>query len=95
MTPDEEIAEFFEERAAIFEFEGKMTREAAERMALGSTETHRHACEVASVVRMYQNEGKNAVTSFLQEVEKRRGKDAAQKIRTDALAKLAEMGGGR
>jgi len=41
-----------------------------------------HRCEVLSVVRMYYPDNKRAVEYFA-EVEKRRGKDAAERLRAD------------
>ena len=41
-----------------------------------------HRCEVLSVVRMYYPDNKRAIEYFA-EVEKRRGKDAAERLRAD------------
>ena len=73
-----------------------MTMECHSDANLGETysEAHRHKCEVASVVRMYRERGGNAVKSYLLQVEKHRGSDAAARLREEALAqvRLAEVG---
>lgn len=77
--------EYYEERAAIFEFEGGHDREQSERMAKEATEVYRHSCEVLSMVRMYDEKGGDHVKSYLLKVEKHRGSEAAQRLRNDAL----------
>ena len=80
--------EFFNERAAIREHDGGMSKEDAERMATEDVEAYRHQCEVASVVRMYREKGGDAVKSFLLQVEKHRGSEAAARLREEALRKI-------
>ena len=80
--------EFFNERAAIREHDGGMSKEDAERMAREDVEAYRHRCECLSVVRMYREKGSEAVKSYLLQVEKHRGSDSAQRLRNDALEML-------
>lgn len=47
-------------------------------------------CEVASVVRMFRESGGDRVKNYLLQVEKARGSDASQRLRTAALEKLKE-----
>lgn len=77
-----------EERAAILAHCAGIPRSTAEAMADRESEEWRHKCEVRSVVRMYQEQGKAAVVDFLADVEKHRGKAAMERLRTDALAAL-------
>lgn len=80
--------EHYEERAAIFEFEGGHDREHAERMAKEATKKALFDSEVISVVRMYHEKGGDHVKSFLLKVEKQRGSEAAQRLRSAALQKI-------
>ena len=74
----EEIAtEIFEERAAICEFSGLMTREQAEAMAMLESEKYRQACEVRTVLAMPLDERR----PFLSAVERKRGKAHADQLR--------------
>ena len=59
-----------------------------EQLAETYSEAHRHKCEVASVVRMYREKGGDAVKSFLLQVEKHRGSEAAARLREEALRKI-------
>ena len=52
------------------------------------TESHRHKCEVESVVRMYRTKGGEAVKKFLLLVEKHRGSETAARLRHEALEKI-------
>lgn len=52
------------------------------------TEVHRHHCEVLSVVRMYNENDAGHVSKFLLQVEKHRGTDAANRLRTEAWEKI-------
>ena len=81
----ESLVEFFNERAAIREHDGGMSKEDAERMAKEDVEAYRHHCECLSVVRMYRQKGSEAVKSYLLQVEKHRGSEPAQRLRNDAL----------
>lgn len=88
--------ELFNERAGIREFDGGLSRDIAERLAEEDVEAYRHRCEVASVVRMYNKflkergaeYAKTRIKSFLLQVEKARGSEAAERLRRDALDKL-------
>ncbi|HSW53267.1 MAG TPA: hypothetical protein VLG93_08545 [Sulfuricaulis sp.] len=88
MGLDADMDEAREERAAIIEHDAKTAREQAEAIARADTERHRHAYEVRSVMRMYQNEGTEAVAAFLVAVGKHRGAPAAEKIRQDVWAQI-------
>ena len=57
---------------------------------LGETysEAYRHKCEVDSVVRMYRERGGSAVKSYLLQVEKHRGSEAAERLRGASLDRL-------
>jgi hypothetical protein len=60
------------------------------------SEAYRHTCEVTSVVRMYREtlqklgaeKAKQRIQSFLLQVEKHRGSEAATRLREEALARL-------
>lgn len=91
MTNDEQ-KELFEERAGIREFDGGLSREEAERLAHEDVQKALFNSEVLSVVRMYREKGGKAVKSFLLQVEKHRGSDAAERLRRAALSNLG-MGG--
>ena len=80
--------EHFEERAAIYEYLGDKEREEAERLAREDTEKHRHDCEIDSIVRMYREHGGDRVKSYLLQVEKHRGSQAAERLRGEALERL-------
>ena len=86
--PIESLVELFNERAAIREHDGGMSKEDAERMAREDVEAYRHRCECFSVVRMYCEKGSEAVKSYLLQVEKHRGSEPAQRLRNDALEML-------
>ena len=45
------------------------------------SESHRHECEILSVVRMYREYGAEKVKSFLLQVERNRGSEAAERLR--------------
>lgn len=85
MTHEEQL-EFFNERAAIREYDGGQDRQSAERDAAAELEAYRHECEVRSLVRMAKSGGSNAVDRYLFQVEKERGTPAAQRLRNDAKA---------
>ena len=85
---DEDQLEFFNERAAIYEHLGEKQREEAERLAREDTETYRHSCEIRSIVRMYREHGGDRVKSYLLQVEKHRGNQAAERLRREALERL-------
>lgn len=86
--PIESLVELYNERAAIREHDGGMSKEDAERMAKEDVEAYRHHCECISVVRMYRQKGSEAVKSYLLQVEKHRGSQPAQRLRNDALEML-------
>ncbi len=81
------FTEAYEERAGIMQDAG-LSKETAERMAMADTKANLHACEVRSVVRMCREKGKAFVVEFLAEVEKKRGKQAMEDLRNDALQLL-------
>ena len=83
-----QIEEHFEERAAIYEYLGDKEREEAEKLAAADTEAYRHSCEIDSIVRMYREFGADRVKSFLLQVEKHRGSQAAERLRGEALERL-------
>ena len=76
-----ELAEPFEERAGIMEFMGGLSREEAEEEARQDVEKHRHACEARAVAGMESNAAR---AEFLRDVAKRRGEEAAERLRRDA-----------
>ena len=53
-----------------------------------NSEAYRHECEVARVVRMYRERGGSAVKSYLLQVEKHRGSEAAERLRGASLDRL-------
>jgi hypothetical protein len=73
--------EFFEERAAIMEFDGLLTREEAERRGKLETEEYRHACEVREIASWPLQARRAHITG----VEHWRGKAAADRIKSDLL----------
>lgn len=52
------------------------------------SEAHRHQCEILSMARMYREHGAEKVKSFLLQVEKNRGSNAAERLRLEAAAHL-------
>lgn len=95
LTEDER--EHYEERAAIREFDGGLSREESERLAREDVETHRFQCEVRDVVQKYRKHGGEFVRKYLLLVEKARGSGAAGRLREAALSRLrlAEVGKGK
>lgn len=73
--------EFFEERAAIREFDGGQQRQDAEAAARLETERHRAQCEARALVAMLSNDERG---DYLEDVERHRGKEAAQALRIAA-----------
>lgn len=80
------FTEAVEERAAIMEHDAKLDRSTAEKLAAADVAKQLHACEVRSVVKMFCEKGRGAVQEFLADVEKNRGTEAMERLRTDALA---------
>lgn len=76
------LAEIYEERAAIREYDGLMTREEAERLGKLDAEEYRDSCEVRTALAMPLVDRR----LYLDDVEKKRGKFAAAKLR-DAVLK--------
>ena len=74
---DEIATEVFEERAAICEFSGLMTREQAEAMGKLASDDYRAACEVRAVLEMPTKSRK----PYLDLVEVKRGLEAANVLR--------------
>ena len=85
---DETQLEFFNERAAIYEYLGDKKRDEAECLAREDTEKMRHSCEIDSIVRMYREHGGDRVKSYLLQVEKHRGSQSAERLRGEALERL-------
>lgn len=77
------FTEVFEERAAICEFDGLLTREEAEKQGMLESEQYRHACEVRDILGRPLMERRE----LLADIEKKRGKVAADRLRDD-MAKL-------
>lgn len=57
-------------------------------VAYKTSEPYRHLCEVESIVRMYRTHGGDKVKSYLLQVEKHRGSEAAVRLREEALAQV-------
>lgn len=74
---DAPAAELAEERAAIREFDGLMTREEAERLGKLDAEEWRFACEVRTLLAMPPPQCR----AMLDGIEKVRGKTAADPVR--------------
>lgn len=81
---DDEFKEFFEERAAIREFEGGQDRVSAETAAMAETQAWMFVCEVRSICRMRDQKGLDHARSFLLKVETKRGADSANRLREAA-----------
>lgn len=77
------FSEIYEERAAICEFDGLLTREEAEKQGLLESEQYRHSCEVRDIL----SRPLMARRALLADIETRRGKDVADRLRSD-MAKL-------
>ena len=73
--------EFFEERAAIREFDGGQQRQEAEAAARIETERHRAECEARALVALPSDDERRG---YLEGVEAHRGKEAAQALRIAA-----------
>lgn len=71
-------SERYDERAAIMEFDGGLSREEAEK----ATRKHMHECEVRDCIKRFYPDG-NAMAEHLAKIEKRRGKEPADKLRFD------------
>lgn len=70
--------ELFQERAAVMEYDGGLSREEAEK----ATRQHMHECEVRYCIKQFYPDG-NAMAAHLDLVDKRRGKEAGNKLRVD------------
>ena len=57
-------------------------------LAYKNSEAYRHQCEIDSIVRMYREHGGDRVKSYLLQVEKHRGSQAAERLRGEALERL-------
>ncbi len=62
----------------------KRGRNPEQEIAAKLTETHRQACEAMWLASYYSRHGKNALEAFLVDVEKHRGKKAADELRDAA-----------
>jgi len=69
--------EIREERAAICEFDGMLTREEAEQRGMLESETYRRSCEIRTVLDMPQA----SRAGYMDRVEKMRGAKAANELR--------------
>lgn len=74
--------EAFEERAAIMEYDGGLSRAEAEKAAAEDVQAQRHKAEVRWMVWHYWPNG-DGLSEQLALVEKRRGKPAADRLRED------------
>lgn len=74
------FGEVFEERAAIREFDGLLTREEAERLGLLDAEEWRHACEVRHVLSLGSAMDRRG---YLAQAENHRGTKAVKRLRDD------------
>ena len=74
--------EIFEERSAIAEFDGLLTRADAEKLGLLESERWRKDCEIRYVMNLPFAERR----PYLNMVEKVRGKEYADKLRNDIQA---------
>ena len=81
---DEDATEYFNERAAIREFDGGQSRESAEAAAMVETREHMFRCEVLSICRMRDQKGLDHARNFLLKVEAKRGTEAANRLRDAA-----------
>ena len=57
-------------------------------LAYKNSEAYGHSCEIDSIVRMYREHGGDRVKSYLLQVEKHRGSQAAERLRGEALERL-------
>lgn len=81
---DEDATEYFNERAAIREFEGGQSRKSAEAAAMAETQQHMFRCEVISVCRMRHEKSLDHARGFLLKVEAKRGAESANRLREAA-----------
>lgn len=95
LTEDER--ERYEERAAIREHLGGLSREESERLAREDVAKEQFECEVRDVVKKYRDHGGEFVRKYLLLVEKARGSAAANRLREAALSRvrLAKVGKGQ
>ena len=91
MMNDTDLAarEVFEERAAICEHDGLLTRDEAEKQGLLESARYMHDCLVRTVLRMPFEDRR----PFLDSVEKKQGKAAADKLRADVIAEFERRKG--
>jgi hypothetical protein len=75
-----DLFEVFEERSAIREFDGLMTREEAERLGKLDAEDYRHACEVRHVLSLPSSQARR---SYLAQAENARGVSSVKRLRDD------------
>lgn len=73
--------EFYEERAAIREFDGGQGRKSAEAAAMAETVEHMFRCEVRSIIAMRVEHGLPRAQKFLVQIESKRGADATARLR--------------
>ena len=81
----DEWAELFNERAAILEYDGGMSRREAEEKAAQDVEIARHRAEVRSCIKISLRLGKYALRAYFEDVEKQRGPGLLSKLKRDVL----------
>ena len=82
MTDDER--ELFDERAAIAQYDGGLSLAAAEAAAQAHVEQARHRCEVR-----WCCNNPSRVNDYVDQVRRRRGDEAADRLLADARAQWA------
>ena len=81
-----DLFEIFEERAAICEYDGLLTREEAEKQGKLESEQYRHACEVRDILSRPLMDRR----ALLADIEQKRGMEAAERLRSDMARLWAE-----
>ena len=81
----DEWAELFNERAAIREHDGGMSRQEAEEKAAQEVETLRHRAEVRSCIKISLRLGKGALRAYFEDVEKVRGPGLLSRLKKDVM----------
>lgn len=81
----DEWTELFNERAAIREYDGGMSRREAEEKAAQDVEIARHRAEVRSCIKISLRLGKGALRAYFEDVEKQRGPGLLSRLKKDVL----------
>lgn len=79
--PDEQ--ELFDERAAIAEFDGGLSRAAADAQAEAYVAQHRHRCEVRYLLAMAASGSTAALEAHMADIAAKRGEPAARELREE------------